>query len=181
MKILGIAGSLRQGSYNLALLKAAAELKPENVEIEIFPLNSIPPYNQDKENPLPEIVAELKKKIREADAILFAAPEYNHSVPGVFKNALDWASRPYGDNAWDNKPAAAMGASTGFVGAARSLEHLRQISAFLNMHLLNKPEVLVGMAKEKFDASGKLTDEKTREFIKGLLTALVSWAEKINS
>ncbi|MBC7900626.1 MAG: NAD(P)H-dependent oxidoreductase, partial [Saprospiraceae bacterium] len=113
IRILGIAGSLRKGSYNRGTLVAATELVPEEAAIEIFELDGISGFNQDEEQNPPAKVAEFKRLIREADAILFVTPEYNYSVPGVLKNAIDWASRPYGDNAWDGKPAAIMGASIG--------------------------------------------------------------------
>lgn len=171
---------MRKDSYNRALLRAAAELAPENMEIEIFDLAPLPPYNQDLENTFPEAAAELKKKIEEADAILFATPEYNHSIPGVLKNAIDWASRPYGDNSWNGKPAAIMGASMGITGTARAQSNLRQIFVFLNIHPVNRPEIMVGLAQKKFDAHGRLIDEKTKELVKNLLIALADWTKKIN-
>lgn len=120
VKILGFAGSLRRDSYNRMALRVATGLVPDNAEIEIFDLEGIPPFNQDLEEDLPEKVKEFKRKIREADAILIASPEYNYSVPGVLKNAIDWASRPYGDNALEGKPAAIMGASIGMSGTPRA-------------------------------------------------------------
>jgi chromate reductase len=119
-----------------------------------------------------------RTKIRAADAILIATPEYNYSVPGVLKNAIDWASRPHGDNALEGKPLALMGASGGMLGTARAQYHLRQTFVWLNVHPLNKPEVMVPFAADKFDSTGKLTDPKTREKIKELLDALIPWAKK---
>src|SRR5687767_13200144 len=116
IRVLGIAGSLRESSYNRGALRAAVELAPEGVTIETFDINEIPPFNQDDEGSPPQIVTEFKQKIREADAIIFSTPEYNYSLPGVLKNAIDWASRPYGDSAWNGKPAAIMGASPGAIG-----------------------------------------------------------------
>jgi chromate reductase, NAD(P)H dehydrogenase (quinone) len=176
VKILGIAGSLRKGSYNRAALRAAKKLAPDNASIEIFVLDNIPPYNQDKENPPPESVAELKEKIRSSDAILFATPEYNYSVPGVLKNAIDWASRPYGDSAWEGKPAAIIGASPGMIGTVRAQYHLRQMFVFLNIYALNRPEVMIPHAADKFDEQGNLTDKFTEKMIKELVQALVKWA-----
>ena len=132
IRILGIAGSLRHQSYNRAALRAATQLAPEGAAIETFELDGIPLFNQDEEKNPPAKVVELKMRVRECDAILFVTPEYNYSVPGVLKNAIDWASRPYGDNAWDGKPAAIMGASIGAIGTARAQYHLRQIFVFLN-------------------------------------------------
>jgi chromate reductase len=178
IKILGIAGSLRKGSYNRAALRIAQKLVPDNAVLEIFELDKIPPFNQDLEKQLPESVVSLKKNIRSADAILFVTPEYHYSIPGVLKNAIDWASRPHGDNAWDSKPAAIMGASTGRIGTARAQYHLRQVFIFLNVYPLNKPEVMIANAVDKFDNDGNLTDQKTREMIKELMNALVVWTIK---
>ena len=177
--ILGIAGSLRKASFNHGALRAAVELAPENAFVEIFDLDGIPGFNQDDEQNPPEKVAELKRKIREADAILFVTPEYNYSVPGVLKNAIDWASRPYGDSAWNGKPAAIMGASVGGIATARAQYHLRQMMVFLNMFPINQPEVMIGNAGEKFDAEGNLTDETTKDFIRKLLENLVVWTRRI--
>jgi chromate reductase, NAD(P)H dehydrogenase (quinone) len=177
IKILGIAGSLRKGSYNKAALRAAQRLAPSNAAIEIFEsLTDIPPYNQDLQNEPPEPVKALKEKIRASDAVLFVTPEYNYSVPGVLKNAIDWASRPYGDSAWDAKPAAIMGASVGMIGSARAQYHLRQMFVFLNMYALNRPEVMIPNAADKFDSQGNLTDKFTEDMIRKLVAALVSWA-----
>ena len=179
VSILGFAGSLRKGSYNKALLRAALEMIPADAELEIFDIEGIPPFNQDLENQPPEKVKEFKTKIRAADAILIATPEYNYSVPGVLKNAIDHASRPYGDNAFDGKPVAIMGASIGILGTARAQYHLRQSLVFLNMYSLNRPEVMVPLAQEKIDQNGRVTDQKTREKIKELLQALVFWTRKL--
>ena len=172
-RILGISGSLRRESYNSAALRAAAGLAPEGADVEMFGLDGIPPFNQDEEKNPPAKVVELKRRVREADALLFVTPEYNYSVPGVLKNAIDWASRPYGDNAWDGKPAAIMGASPGTIGTARAQYHLRQMMVFLNMFPINQPEVMIGNAPQRFDAEGNLTDEATKEFIRQLLQNLV--------
>jgi len=179
IRILGIAGSLRRESYNRAALRAATQLVPEGATLEIFELDGIPGFNQDDEQNPPAKVVELKKRIREADAILIVTPEYNYSVPGVLKNAIDWASRPYGDSAWNGKPAAIMGASVGTIGTARAQYHLRQIMVFLNMFPINQPEVMIGNASERFDAQGNLTNETTKDFIRQLLQNLVDWTRRI--
>ncbi len=179
VKILGFAGSLRKGSYNRAILRAAQELVPSGAQLEIFDLEGIPPFNQDLENDPPAKVREFKAKVREADALLIATPEYNYSLPGVLKNAIDCASRPYGDNAFDGMPLAIMGASMGTIGTARAQYHLRQCCVFLNMHPLNQPEVMVALAQEKIDDDGRLTDAKTREKIGELLQALVTWTARL--
>src|SRR3954470_8893832 len=179
IRILGIAGSLRRGSYNRAALRAATELVPEGAILETFELDGIPLFNQDEEQNPPAKVTDFKGRIREADAILFVTPEYNYSVSGVLKNAIDWASRPYGDSAWDGKPAAIMGASIGAIGTARAQYHLRQMMVFLNMFPVNQPEVMIANASERFDAAGNLTHEATKEFIRQLLKALVDWTTRI--
>jgi chromate reductase len=179
VKILGFVGSLRKGSYNKTLMRAAVELKPEDATIEVFDLEGIPPFNQDLERQPPQIVKEFKAKIREADALLIASPEYNYSVPGVLKNAIDWASRPYGDNAFEGKPVAIMSASIGSLGGARAQYHLRQSFIFLDMHPLNRPEVMMPFAQDNVDANGNVTNEHTRQLIRELLEALVQWTRKL--
>jgi len=179
--ILGIAGSLRKASFNRSLLRAATELAPEGVRLETFELDGIPAFNEDEErNPHPR-VAELKQRVRAADAILFVTPEYNYSIPGVLKNAIDCASRPYGDSAWAGKPVAVMGASVGSLGTARAQYHLRQTFVFLNMHAVNQPEVMVSNASQRFDQEGKLTDETTKKLVQQLLAELVNWAKRLSA
>lgn len=177
--ILGFAGSLRKGSYNKALLRAAEELLTEEAKLEIFDLEVIPPFNQELESRMPEKVKEFKAKIRDADAILIATPEHNYSVPGVLKNAIDWASRPYGDNSFEGKPAAIMSASTGMLGGSRAQYHLRQIFVFLDMRPVNRPEVFITFAGQKIDEQGKLTDETSRKLIKQLLEALIYLTKRL--
>jgi chromate reductase len=177
--ILGIAGSLRKGSYNRAALRAVQQLAPETCRVEIFELDGIPPFNQDEEGNVPERVTALKQAIRAADAILIVTPEYNYSVPGVLKNAIDWASRPYGDSAWEGKPVAVMGAAAGPLGSARAQYHLRQIFVFLNMFPVNRPEVMISAAQEKFDVQGNLINETSRKLIRQLLENLVAWTLRL--
>ncbi len=179
VKILGIAGSLRKGSFNRMLLKAALEAAPQEVELETFDLEGIPPFNQDLENNPHQKVKELKEKVKGADGILIVTPEYNYSVPGVLKNAIDAASRPYGTNPFEGKPVAIMGASIGMLGTARAQYHLRQTLVFLNAFPLNRPEIMVPFAESKFDETGRLTDETTREKVKELLVELVRWIRKL--
>jgi chromate reductase, NAD(P)H dehydrogenase (quinone) len=179
--ILGIAGSLRKESYNRAALRAAQQLAPEDAEVEIFDINDIPGFSQDDEQNPPAKVTELKEKIRAADAILFVTPEYNYSIPGVLKNAIDWASRPYGDSAWAGKPVAVMGASVGVLGTARAQYHLRQMFVFLNMHAVNQPEVMIGNAAQRFDEQGNLTDETTKKLIGQLLQNLTAWTRQLRA
>lgn len=180
-RILGFAGSLRKDSYNKSLLRAASELAPEGAELEIFDLEGIPPFNQDLEDQPVEKLKNFKAKIRAADAVLIATPEYNYSIPGVLKNAIDCASRPYGDNAFEHKPVAIMGASPGMAGTIRAQYHLRQCFVFLTCFALNQPEVIVSFAHEKIDKDGKVTDRKTRELIRSLLENLIDWTVRLRS
>lgn len=179
LTILGIAGSLRQGSYNRMVLRAAQQLVPQGAKIETFDIHGIAPFNQDDEKTPPAIVAEFKQRIRAADAILFVTPEYNYSIPGVLKNAIDWASRPYGDSAWNEKPVAMMSASGGILGGARAQYQLRQCFVFLNMYALNLPEVMIAKAHEKFDAQGNFTDEAGKKLMQQLLQNLVDWTRRL--
>jgi chromate reductase len=174
--VLGICGSLRKLSINRGLLRAAQQLAPEGVTVETFDLSGIPPFNQDDEATPPAIVTEFKVRIRAADAILFATPEYNYSIPGVLKNAIDWASRPYGDSAWAGKPAAIMGASPGMQGTSRAQYHLRQGFVFLDMHTVNRPEAMISVAGQHCDAEGNLTNEKSRQLIANLVATLAALA-----
>jgi chromate reductase len=182
VKVLGFAGSLRKGSLNRMLLRAASELLPPGMTIETFDLSPIPLYNGDVEaqgDPAP--VAAFKDAIRAADALLIATPEYNYGVPGVLKNALDWVSR-VPSQPFAGKPVALQSASMGILGGARAQYHMRQIMVFLDALVLNKPEVFVTMAKSKVDeASGKLTDEPTREIIRQQLAAFATFIGRVGS
>jgi chromate reductase len=177
-RILGISGSLRNESYNSAVLRAASGLAPAGTRIETFLLDGIPVFNQDNEGNPPTKVMELKARVREADAILFVTPEHNYSVPAALKNAIDWASRPYGDNAWDGKAAAIMGASIGAIGTARAQYHLRQSFVFLNVFAVNHPEVMIASAADRFDSDGTLNDEVAKNYIRQLLQNLVELARR---
>jgi len=181
VKILGFAGSLRKGSYNKAILRAALELVPEDAELETFDLEGIPPFNQDLDTDPPAKVKEFKSGIRAADAILIATPEYNYSIPGVLKNAIDWASRPYAENSFDGKPLGIMGASPGMIGTARAQYDLRRACVFLNMYPVNRPEVMVSYCEDKIDQSGRVTDGHTRDKIRQLLQALVTWTRRLRA
>jgi chromate reductase len=180
VRILGITGSLRRGSYNQAALRAATLLVPENSEIDIFQLDGIPMFNEDDETRPPSSVLELKKRIRRANAVLIVTPEYNYSIPGILKNAIDWASRPHGDSAWSGEPVAIMGASPGAIGTARAQYHLRQILVALNVFPLNRPEVIIADAAHRFDENGHLIHELTKQLIQELLQTLVDWTRRLS-
>lgn len=176
VRILGVAGSLRRGSLNRALLRAAIKLAPAGLTIYAFDLADVPLYNGDVEAAGdPAGVTAFKNAIRAADAVLFVTPEYNHGVPGVMKNAVDWASRPARDAALNGKPVGIIGASPGQVGTARGQSQLRQAFEFTNSFCMPQPEILVFRATEKFDANGDLTDAKTAEFLGKYLEALRVW------
>jgi chromate reductase, NAD(P)H dehydrogenase (quinone) len=179
--VCGIAGSLRRQSYNRALLRAAQELCPDGMEIRVFDrLADVPLFNEDVEaTGDPEPVRALKRAIDDADALLIATPEYNHGVPGVLKNAIDWASRPPRGSVLQGKPAAIFGASPGITGTARAQTQLRASFVFTQTPALLQPEILVYRAAEKFDAEGRLTHERSREFIARLLGELASWTRRL--
>lgn len=175
IKIVGIAGSLRRSSYNKALLRAASGLVPEDVVMEILEIGLVPPFNEDTERAgMPEVVSDLRKKIEKSDGIIFATPEYNHSIPGVLKNAIDWLSRG-DDRPLSNKPAAVIGASMGTIGTARAQVHFRDVAAALNMPVMLQPEVLVSKAHEKFDDSLVLIDDATEKHLSRFLVAFRKW------
>ena len=179
MHILGISGSLRKQSLNTAALRACGELLPPGVTMSIVDLAPIPLYNEDlRVQGLPEPVQHLREQIRAADALVIATPEYNFSIPGVLKNAIDWASRPP-DQPFDGKPIAIIGATPGSLGTSRAQYHLRQVFVYLNGHLLNRPEVFISGAPNKFDADGRLTDAATSENLGKMLVALVDWTRRL--
>ncbi|MFL5209692.1 MAG: NADPH-dependent FMN reductase [Microvirga sp.] len=179
MNVIGISGSLRKGSFNTAALRAAQGLAPEGMTIEVAQIGDLPLYNDDvRAAGFPPPAERLRAQLAAADAILLVTPEYNYSISGVLKNAIDWASRPP-NQPFEAKPVAIMGASPGLFGSARAQYHLRQMLIFLNAMPLNRPEVMIGQAQNKFDADGNLTDEPTREFVRKLLVALRDWTERL--
>jgi chromate reductase len=182
-KIVIIAGSLRTGSVNRALAAAAAELSPESAEAEVFSLDVIPFYNGDidHENSRPEGVEAFHTALRSADAVLFVTPEYNHTIPGVLQNAIDWASRPYDNAPLRNKPVGMMGASPGVFGTARAQEHLKLVLLAVGARILPKPGVLVGQSRDMFDSSGVLTDARTRARVERYMNSLVQWSEVLST
>jgi chromate reductase len=177
--ILGFAGSLRRGSLNRALLRAAAERAPDGMRIDIFDLVEVPLYNGDVEaEGDPEGVRRLKAAISAADGVLMATPEYNHGVPGVMKNAVDWASRPPRDAPLNGKPVGLIGASPGMTGTARGQSQLRQAFEFTNSYCMPQPELLVFKAHEKFDDGGRLIDAGTGPFLDRYLIAFAAWVRR---
>jgi chromate reductase len=177
IRVVGFAGSLRKQSYNRALLRAALELLPEGMELEIAELDDLPLFSEDREQPPPEAVRIFCQHIRQADALVIATPEYNYSYSGVLKNAIDWASRPSGQGAMQGKPTAIMGCSPGRFGTVRAQLALRQTLLYLNMPAVMHPEVLVTNAAERFNQQGQLSDERTRKQVTALLVALKELVE----
>jgi chromate reductase, NAD(P)H dehydrogenase (quinone) len=179
VKILGISGSLRASSFNTAALRAAAELAPAGMSIELHDIGDLPLYNDDvRLAGFPPAAVRLRERIKAADGLLLATPEYNYGTSGVLKNAIDWASRPP-EQPFDGKPIALMGASPGAIGTARAQYQLRQSFVFLDAHILNRPEVMIGGAASKFDAAGKLTDQATRDFLAAMLVAFKAWTLRL--
>jgi chromate reductase, NAD(P)H dehydrogenase (quinone) len=176
--IVAFAGSLRRNSLNRGLLRATADLLPPEVTFEVVEISDFPLFNEDIEKPVPRTVQVFRDKVQQADAILIATPEYNHSIPGVLKNALDWGSRS--PNIFSGKPLAIMGAGGQF-GTTRAQYHLRQVATALNMFAVTAPQVLVFNAESKFDQNGNLQDEKTREFIKKLLDAFLDLTRRLKT
>jgi chromate reductase len=182
LDVLALCGSLRTESFNRKAMNAAIGLVPDGMTISPYNrLGEIPLYNEDvREQGFPPVVQELRERVKKADAILFVTPEYNYSVPGVLKNAIDWVSRPP-EPPFSGKPCAMMGASIGMLGSARAQYHLRQTLVFLNMHPINRPEVMIAAAQDKFDDKGALTDETAKKLIVQLLTNLAAWTRKLSS
>ncbi|MBU6507903.1 MAG: NAD(P)H-dependent oxidoreductase [Alphaproteobacteria bacterium] len=180
--VFAICGSLRKGSFNRMALKAAAENLPSGMTLDQYDrLGEVPPYNEDvRQQGFPTVVEDLRRRIKAADGLLFVTPEYNYSMSGVLKNAIDWASRPP-DQPFAGKPVAMMGASMGLFGTGRAQYHLRQTCVYLDMIPLNKPEVMIPQAQNKFDAQGHLTDAATLKFIQELMVALAAWIGRLKA
>ena len=180
IKIVGFAGSLRRGSFNKGVIRAAAEYAPSGIRIDVFDLAEIPLYNQDVEDAgEPASVIALKQAIAGADAMLVATPEYNHGIPGVLKNALDWASRPRSTSPLRDKPVAVTGASTGTGSTARAQAQLREAFVFTGACVMPQPELLIGAAASHFDGDGNLTDAEIRASLVELIEALRTWTVRL--
>lgn len=172
MNIIAISGSLRKDSFNTALVHALQELAPADMQIAVADISALPLYNQDHEADFPAAAQALKEKVESADGIIIATPEYNRSIPGVLKNAIDWASRPYGHNSFAKKPVLIMGVSVGKLGTAIAQSHLRMMLTYLDMRIVGQPEVYLGPGSEIFDGEGKIVSDPTKEFLKTALETL---------
>lgn len=173
-----IVGSLRAQSFNKRLGRALVKLAPESLAFEPLRLDDLPPYNQDQDGDFPPPAQRFKEAVRQVQAVLFVTPEYNRSVPGVLKNAIDWASRPYGDSAWAGKPAAVCGTSPGAIGTAIAQQHLRGTLAYLDMPTLGQPEVFLRFTEGLIDDEDRVTEESTRQFLQGFLQRFAAWVER---
>lgn len=172
-------GSLRKESFNRKVAHALAELAPEKLKLQIVEIGQLPLYNQDSDANPPALYTEFRNRVRKADAVLFVTPEYNRSVPAVLKNALDVASRPYGESAWDGKPGGIVSVSVGGIGGFGANHHLRQSLVFLNVPTLQQPEAYLGNAAKLFDDQGKLIDDRTRKFLQTFINAYADWVTKL--
>ena len=181
VRILGILGSLRADSFNRKLLKEAQSLAPAGTTFEVAEIGDLPLFNQDIELDPPEAVKRFKAAVAAADAVLFVSPEYNYSIPGVLKNAIDWGSRPPASAVWAGKTAAIVGASPGMLGTARMQYHLRQVLINLDVQAVTRPEVMIAHAGERFDADGRLNDEKTRAMLVKLMEKLADLTRRLRA
>ena len=173
-----LVGSLRRESLNRKMANALRRMAPPSLDLEIVEIGSLPLYNQDDEANPPPASTQFKARIEKAQAVLFVTPEYNRSVPGVLKNAIDIASRPSGKSAWNGKPCAVISVSPGAIGGFGANQHLRQSLVFLNMPALQQPEAYVGGAGDLFDAQGEITKPSTKEFLQKFLAAFAQWIER---
>ncbi|MES2526234.1 MAG: NAD(P)H-dependent oxidoreductase [Bdellovibrionota bacterium] len=178
LNILCVVGGIARNSLNRKLFKVVEELSPAHVTIRTFEINKLPFFSQDLENDPPDSVIRFKDMIRDADAVIFITPEYNRSIPGVLKNAVDWGSRPYGQNLWDRKPAGVMGATISQIGTFGAQHHLRQVLAYLNMSVMGQPEFYFNAANA-FDDRGRLKNEKSAEFVQNYWSAFLAWIERV--
>jgi chromate reductase len=174
-----LVGSLRKESFTRKTAKALSALAPATLKLEIVEIGQLPLYNQDDEADPPSSFVAFRERIRKADAVLFATPEYNRSVPACLKNAIDVGSRPYGQSAWQGKPGGVVSVSPGALGAFGANQHLRQSFVFLNIPVLQQPEAYIGNAAKLFDASGALVDDSVRNFLKKYIDAYAQWVERI--
>jgi chromate reductase, NAD(P)H dehydrogenase (quinone) len=173
-----LVGSLRKESLNRKLANALIAMAPSSLKLGVLEIGDLPLYNQDHEADPPPAVRNFKQRVAAADAVLFITPEYNRSVPGVLKNAIDVASRPYGQSAWNGKPGAVISASPGAIGGFGANQHLRQSMVFLNVPMLQQPEAYIGGAGNLFDDKGNIADDTTRDFMEKFLQAFSAWIER---
>jgi len=180
-KIAVVVGSIRRDSFNKQLAHALISLAPQDFSFEFLDIASLPLYSQDYDADFPEAARTMKQKISEADGLLFVTPEYNRSIPGVLKNALDWGSRPWGQSAWANKPGALLGTSVGAIGTALAQAHLRNVLAYLDVPLMGQPEMFIKHDESRIDSNGKIVNEDTRKFLQAFVDKYVAWVKRISA
>jgi NAD(P)H-dependent FMN reductase len=178
-KVAVVVGSLRQGSFNKQLAHALESLAPDDFTFEHLDIGSLPLYSQDYDADYPQVALDFKQKIKDADALLIVTPEYNRSIPGVLKNALDWGSRPWGQSVWGGKPGAILGTSIGALGTAIAQSHLRGVCAYLDIALLGQPEMFIKHDENRIDASGKIVSEDTRKFLQAFMDRYAAWVRTL--
>jgi NAD(P)H-dependent FMN reductase len=177
-KIAVVVGSIRQGSFNKQLAHALISLAPSDFSFEFLDIANLPLYSQDYDDDYPDVARTLKREISAAQGLLFVTPEYNRSIPGVLKNALDWGSRPWGHSVWGNKPAALIGTSVGAIGTALAQSHLRNVLAYLDVPLMGQPEMFVKHDHNRIDASGNIIDDHTRKYLQTFVDRYVDWVKR---
>ncbi|RKT99143.1 NADPH-dependent FMN reductase [Burkholderia sp. Nafp2/4-1b] len=180
-RVAVVVGSLRRGSWNRALAHAVVSLAPADFSFEFVEIGELPLYSQDYDADFPEVAKRFKQSIEAADALLFVTPEYNRSIPGVLKNALDWGSRPWGHNSWSGKPGAVLGTSPGAVGTALAQQHLRNVLAYLDVKTLGQPEMFIKHDPARIDDEGQIVSEDTRKFLQGFVDRYVDWVRVLKS
>src|ERR1700709_2019522 len=180
-KIAVVVGSIRRASFNKQLAHAVTSLAPPDFSFEFLDIASLPLYSQDYDSDFPEVARTFKEKIAAANGLLFVTPEYNRSIPGVLKNALDWGSRPWGQSAWANKPGALIGTSLGAIGTALAQAHLRNVMAYLDVPLMGQPEMFIKHDESRIDASGKIVNDDTRKFLQAFVDKYVGWVKRISA
>ena len=182
LRIVALVGSLRRDSYTRRIVNALSELAPEAIEIEIVPIGSLPLYSEDDDTDAPPSAWQgFRDLVRDADAVLFATPEYNRSIPGGMKNAIDVGSRPYGASVWSGKPAAVLSVSPGALGAFGANHHLRQCLTFLDMPVLQQPEAYLGSVASVIDERGTITRRETAEFLRAFVGAFEQWIRRLHA
>ena len=174
-QIAVVVGSLRKGSFNRQLAHAVTSLAPADYSFNFLDIGGLPLYSQDYDADYPEVARNFKQQIEAADALLFVTPEYNRSMPGVLKNAIDWGSRPWGKNSWGGKPGAVLGTSVGAIGTALAQQHLRNVMAYLNVSLLGQPEMFIKHDPAKINENGEIIDEDMRKFLQSFVDSYVAW------
>ena len=177
-RVAVVVGSLRRGSWNRALAHAVISLAPADFSFEFVEIGELPLYSQDYDADFPDVAKRFKESIEAADALLFVTPEYNRSIPGVLKNAIDIASRPWGTNSFAGKPGAAIGASIGATGSALSQQHLRNVLTYVDVPVLAQPEVFIAFKDGLIDGDGKISNDDTRKFLQGFVDKYVEWVKR---